>query len=170
MANPKIKIKKLNLKEYDARNNTWTMLLPRTTGDMVIGRVNNSRKLDGKTADEFMPSKSDEAIILTDTNGETQAIAVQKIVVGEDYSNMLERTQNGELYVQGEAFAENGKKLVTQEYVQHIVSSLQEEINRLKNDKPYIISEDEPITKNKVWIKNNHAYIFDNEAWIKISG
>ena len=48
------KAKKITLREFNNTNKQWEILYPQTTGDMVVGRVENSRLFDGKQQTEFM--------------------------------------------------------------------------------------------------------------------
>ena len=51
------KIQKIVLHDFNNMNKQWAILYPKTSGDMVVGQVSDSKLFDGHPTEDFMPSK-----------------------------------------------------------------------------------------------------------------
>lgn len=121
------KIKKVTLEEFNDLNKTWSPIYPKTSGDMVIGRVEDARLFDGRETKDFMPStfSSNMRVISNLTKETPQGMLVKGLVVTSNYNKNESCMKPNSIWVQGNVFVENGKlQLSTKKYVDEIYGAL----------------------------------------------
>ena len=96
---PNYKAKKIILREYNNLNKQWELLYPKTTGDMIEGRVENARLLDGKEPKDFMPSTFSSYMKITDPDNKPQGAIMRGLVVSVDYRRDEVKAMNNSIWV-----------------------------------------------------------------------
>ena len=121
------KIKKVTLEEFNDLNKTWSPIYPKTSGDMVIGRVENARLFDGRETKDFMPSTfSSNMRVISNLAKETpQGMLVKGLVVTSNYDKNEVGMAYNSIWVQGTVKVNNGTlEVATQKYVDEIHGQL----------------------------------------------
>jgi hypothetical protein len=119
------KAKKIILREFNNTNKQWEILYPQTTGDMVVGRVENSRLFDGKERTEFMPSSFANPLQIKTPDNKPQMMTVRGIVVSGDYNRDEVKGKANSVWVKGNVFVQNGQlQVATKKYVDEVHSLL----------------------------------------------
>ena len=120
---PAYKIKKIELKEFDDINKKWDIIYPKTSGDMIEGRVENSRLFDGRETSSFMPSTfSSNMRIVSDLTAQTpQGLITKGIVVTSAYDTDEPKFKNNSIWVKGTVYITNGNyEVSTKKYVDEV--------------------------------------------------
>lgn len=192
------KIKKISLKVYDDKTNSWVVLYPQTSADLVSGQVKDSLMLNGKTSDKYMSSVFDDICRILTSDSKSQGISAGKLLISNDYKNDEIKVKNNQLYVKGEAFIKNGKSVATAEDLNNMSTSIINSVNNSKvqnslsadklSGSPkinniifngtqditvplYTISSTEPTDTSKLWIKTDGTLnYFYNSKWLPIVG
>lgn len=119
------KAKKITLREFNNTNKQWEILYPQTTGDMVVGRVENSRLFDGKQQTEFMPSSFANPLQIKNPDNKPQMLTTRGIVVSGDYSRDEIKGKANSVWVKGNVYVLNGQyQVATQKYVDEMHAQL----------------------------------------------
>ena len=119
------KAKKITLREFNNTNKQWEILYPQTTGDMVVGRVENSRLFDGKQQTEFMPSYFANPLQIKNPDNKPQMLTTRGIVVSGDYSRDEIKGKANSIWVKGNVYVLNGQyQVATQKYVDEMHAQL----------------------------------------------
>ena len=121
------KIKKVTLEEFNDLNKTWSPIYPKTSGDMVVGRVENARLLDGRETKDFMPSTfSSNMRVISDLAKQTpQGMLVRGLVVTSNYNENEPKMMGNSIWVQGTVKVNNGTlEVATKKYVDEIHGTL----------------------------------------------
>lgn len=116
------KIKKTILQQYNEKQNDWSVLYPKTSGDMVVGRVDNSLKFDGKTSDKFMPSTFSSFLEIKDTDNKPQGLAANRLIVSNDYKNDEQKVSVNQAFIKGKLFVLNGQEVATQADINKMIN------------------------------------------------
>ncbi len=117
------KVKKIVLHTFNDINKQWSLLYPKTSGDMVEGRVENSRLFDGYETKDFLPSTfSSYMRVVSDLDKQTpQGMMTKGIVVTNDYDKDEAKAKPNSIWVKGNVFVQNGAlELSTKKYVDEI--------------------------------------------------
>lgn len=132
------KIQKIILHDFNNMNKQWTVLYPKTSGDMVVGQVSDSKLFDGHSTEDFMPSTFSSYMRVEDkqTTGTTtkkvpQGLLAKELIVAQNYNKMedwVEKNRSANensIWVKNNVYVEDGKKLlVTKEYVDNVHGQL----------------------------------------------
>lgn len=186
------KLKKITLKEYNDKANTWTVLYPMTSGDMVKGIVSNSLRLNGKTDDKFMPSTFSSYLEVKTPDGKPAGCCTGKLVVSNDYVNDALKISDTQAFIKGKLFVLNGQEVATQNDVDKMVSRttsniLASKVNASRladklsasptindivfdgtkniNIQCFIVSSTAPTNTSKLWIDSDSVirYYYNNK-------
>lgn len=187
------KLKKITLKQYNDKTNSWTVLYPMTSGDMVKGMVDNSNKLNGKTSDQYMPSTFSSYMEVKTSDGKPQGICAGKLVISNDYVNDEAKISDTQGYIKGKLFVRNGQEVATQDDLDKMISKttsniLASKVNASRladklsasptindvvfdgtqniNIQCYEASNTPPTNTSKLWIDSDHVIRFyQNNTW-----
>lgn len=121
------KVQKILLHTFDDLSKQWKILYPKTSGDMVEGRVENSRMFDGYEVKDFMPSTFTSYMRVIDglTTKNPQGIMARGIVVTNDYDKDEPKAKPNSIWVKGNVFVQNGTlELSTKKYVDELHGTL----------------------------------------------
>ena len=186
------KIDKIILQQYNDKTNAWTVLYPKTSGDMVSGRVDDSLKFNGLTTDKFMPSTFSSFLEVIDENKTPQGLAANRIVVSTDYVNDEAKVTANQMFVKGKLFVLNGQEVATQNDVDKMISKtttniLASKVNASRladklsaaptindvvfdgtkniNIQMYVVSNTPPTNTSKLWIDGDGVvnYYYNNK-------
>ena len=79
---------------------------------MVVGRVDNSLKFDGKTSDKFMPSTFSSFLEIKDTDNKPQGLAANRLIVSNDYKNDEQKVSANQAFIKGKRFINCSTKFI----------------------------------------------------------
>jgi hypothetical protein len=120
------KVQKIILHKFNNTSKLWTILYPKTSGDMVLGQVSDSKLFDGHETKDFMPSTFSSFMRVVDTSHKPQGFLAKKAIFHSDYDYMenyvnVNFPYENSVWVQNEVYVENGlKRLSTREYVDNV--------------------------------------------------
>ena len=132
------KIQKIVLHDFNNMNKQWAILYPKTSGDMVVGQVSDSKLFDGHPTEDFMPSTFSTYMRVVDKKTTSsgikkvpQGLLAKEFIVAQNYDKMEDwveanrgSTENS-IWVKDKVYVENGKKeLSTVEYVDDVHGQL----------------------------------------------
>lgn len=106
------KIIKLDLSIFDEPNNSWTFIFPRTSGDMVIGRVGDSAKLGGKDASAFLSNIFDADLEIKDESNNMKGLVSGALVISDDIDDKT-HLNNNDAYIKGKLYIQGGQEVAT---------------------------------------------------------
>ena len=194
------KIQKIILHDFNNMNKQWTILYPKTSGDMVVGQVSDSKLFDGHSTEDFMPSTFSSYMRVEDkqTTGTTtkkvpQGLLAKELIVAQNYNKMedwVEKNRSANensIWVKNNVYVENGKKLLaTKEYVdnahgQLLGNGLTTQSGEIYHhlvqhaEIPFCFISNTPPTNTKLlWIKSDTHTIcyYDNSknGWVPTTG